>query len=155
MLAEQLESREQTDPRGQLPTEVAAAIPARRSFYEVRAANSPDTRLWQSKNSTAWTVVFETAPNFQPSCGNRFIYVKEVSDLTEMLHGADKVRGKISTVGLAASAEQAETLAMELARWGVTRICPLGQMQNPPLAWRQNGRPALADFVRWSDWEME
>jgi hypothetical protein len=100
-------------------------------------------------------VVFETAPIFQASCRNRFIYVKEVSDLAEMLHGADKVRDQISTVGLAASAEQAETLAAELACWGATRICPLGRMQNPPLVWRQDGRPALADFVRWSDWEME
>jgi len=155
MLADQLEAREQTEPLGPLPAEVSASITSRRSFYEVRAAHSPDTRLWQSKNSTAWTVVFENAPIFQASCRNRFIYVKEVSDLAEMLHGADKVRGKISTVGLAASAEQAETLAAELACWGVTRICPLGRMQNPPLVWRQDGRPALADFVRWSDWEME
>src|SRR6185436_9407435 len=106
------------------------------------AANSPDTRLWQSNDSTAWTVVFETVPQFQISCLNRFIYVKEVADLTEMIHSADKVRSKISTVGLAASGEQAQTLATELARWGVNRICPLGQMQNPPLAWRHDGRPA-------------
>src|SRR5204862_8113559 len=92
MLADQLEVREQIEPLGPLPAEVSAAVTSRRSVYDVRAAHSPDTRLWQSKNSTAWTVVFETAPIFQASCRNRFIYVKEVSDLAEMLHGADKVR---------------------------------------------------------------
>ena len=39
------------------------------------------------------------------------------------------------------------------AAWGVTRVCPLGQMQNPPLTWRHDGRPALGDFVTWVDWE--
>ena len=44
-------------------------------------------------------------------------------------------------------------LALQLARWGVTRVCPLGQMQNPPLTWRHDGRPALGDLVTWTDWE--
>jgi len=155
MLAGQLERREQTEPRGALPVEKSATIASRRSFYELRASHSPDTRLWHSQHSTAWTVVFEAAPQFQISCLHRFIYVKEVSNLTEALQSADAVRGKVSTVGLAASGDQSQTLATELARWGVTRVCPLGQMQNPPLAWRHDGRPALAELVRWADWEME
>jgi hypothetical protein len=155
ILAEQLEKREPTEPRGELPPEVSASITARRAFYETRAAHSPETRLRQSKDSTAWTVVFETAPIFQASCRNRFIYVKEVSDLRQMLQGADKVRGKIATVGLAASGEQIEPMAAELAHWGATRICPLGRMQTPPLSWRVDGRPVLGDLVRWSDLELE
>ena len=50
--------------------------------------------------------------------------------------------------------DRAQSLATELARWGVTRVCPLGQMQEPPLTWRHDGRPALADLVMWTDWEM-
>jgi hypothetical protein len=155
LIAERLENRERTEPRGRLDIHAANTISSRRSFYEVRAANSPDTRLWQSQGSTAWTVIFETTAAFQASCLNRFIYVKEVSDLTQMMQSADTVRGRISTVGLAASVDETQVMATELARWGVTRICPLGKMQNPPLGWRHDGRPALADFVRWSDWEME
>jgi hypothetical protein len=56
-------------------------------------------------------------------------------------------------VGLAAPEERAEELVTELARWGVTRVCPVGEMQNPPLTWRHDGRPALADLVTWTDWE--
>ncbi|MCX6894765.1 MAG: acyl-CoA reductase, partial [Verrucomicrobia bacterium] len=63
------------------------------------------------------------------------------------------VRGKVSTVGLAATEGRAPKLAAELARWGATRICPLGEMQNPPLAWRHDGRPALGDLVRWTEVE--
>jgi hypothetical protein len=76
-----------------------------------------------------------------------------VKDLTELLQNAEVVRGKVSAVGIAAP-EQAEELARQLARWGVTRVCPLGQMQNPPLTWRHDGRPALGDLVTWTDWEM-
>jgi hypothetical protein len=155
LLADELEHREQTEPRGELAAEPAAAIASRRGIYEVRAAHSPDTRMWHSQNSTAWTVVFEADPRFQTSCLNRFVYVKAVKDLPEMLHHAEAVRGKVSTVGIAALESQTEELAMQLARWGVTRVCPLGQMQNPPLTWRHDGRPALGDLVTWTDLEME
>ena len=153
-LADELERREAEEPRGELPVEAAAAIASRRSLYEVRAAHSPDTRQWLSRDSTAWTVVYEAEPRFQLSCLNRFIYVKGVQSLEEALQNAEAVRGKVSTVGLAAPEDHAQELATTLARWGVARVCPLGQMQNPPLAWRHDGRPALADLVTWTDWEM-
>ncbi|MBA4149413.1 MAG: hypothetical protein H0X66_14960 [Verrucomicrobia bacterium] len=154
LLAEELEATETKEPRGSLETEESAAIAYRRSFYEVRAAASEETRLWQSQDSTAWTVVFESDPRFMLSCLNRFIYVKAVTNLEEVLRGADSVHGKVSTVGLAASGAKAQQLAQQLARWGVTRICPIGQMQNPSFTWRHDGRPAIGDLVSWTDWEM-
>ena len=153
LLADELARREQTEPRGELATPHAAAIASRRGIYEVRAAHSPETLMWHSKESTAWTVVFEADARFQTSCLNRFIYVKTVKDLTQLLQYAEVVRGKVSTVGIAAAEHQAEELAGQLARWGATRVCPLGQMQNPPLTWRHDGRPALGDLVTWTDWE--
>jgi hypothetical protein len=153
MLAKELAQREGTEPRGQLPVAAAATIVSRRDFYRVRAAASAETRLWCSENSTSWTVVFEADARFQLSCLNRFIYVKSAANLTEALHQADNVRGKVSTVGIAAHDDQAQGLATELARWGVTRVCPLGQMQHPPLTWRHDGRPALGELITWTDWE--
>ena len=154
MLANELEKLELEEPRGPVPPESAAAIASRRALYEIRAAHIPDTHHWCSPDSTAWTVVFEADPRFQHSCLNRFIYVKEVSSLTEILRGADAVYGQISTVGLAAPMNRAPEIVTELARWGVTRVCPIGQMQNPPLTWRHDGRPALGDLVTWIDWEL-
>ncbi|HUA39207.1 MAG TPA: acyl-CoA reductase [Candidatus Sulfopaludibacter sp.] len=153
LLAEELERREQTEPRGELPTLHAAAIASRRAIYEVRAAHSPETQMWHSRETTAWTVVFEADPRFQVSCLNRFIYVKPVKDLTELLQHVEVVRGMVSTVGIAAAEHQTEELAVQLARWGVTRVCPLGRMQNPPLTWRHDGRPTLGDLVTWAEWE--
>jgi hypothetical protein len=155
LLGEELERREQTEPRGELPAEDAAAIASRRGIYEVRAAHSPETtRHWCSKDSTAWTVIYEADARFQMSCLNRFVYVKAVADLTAMLHGADDIREKVSTVGIAVPEEQTQEIATQLARWGATRVCPLGQMQNPPLTWRHDGRPVLGDLVTWTDFEL-
>ncbi|PYK99301.1 MAG: hypothetical protein DME19_09135 [Verrucomicrobia bacterium] len=148
MLAGELAKREQTEPRGNIPAADAAAIASRRAGYDIRAAASSDTRQWQSQGSTAWTVVYEADPRFQLSCLNRFIHVKAAASLSEALHTAE------TTAGLAATAARAEPLATELARWGVTRICPIGQMQVPPLTWRHDGRPSLGDLVTWTDWEQ-
>jgi hypothetical protein len=156
LLADELERREQTEPRGELAAEHAAVIASRRAFYEVRAAahaEGTETLMWHSRNSTAWTVIYETDPRFQLSCLNRFVYVKGVKDLQEMLQNAESVRDQVSTVGIAAPERKTHELAEQLARWGVTRVCPLGRMQNPPLTWRHDGRPALGDMVTWTDME--
>jgi hypothetical protein len=153
LLAGKLEALEKTHPRGALSAGDAAAIATRRVFYEVRAAHSPETKMWASRESTAWTVILENDPRFQMSCQNRFIYVKVVRELTEALQGAEPVREKISTVGLACGPAQTTELARRVARWGAKRICPLGQMQQPPLGWRHDGRPPLGDLVTWIDWE--
>jgi hypothetical protein len=153
LLAKELEALEESHPRGPLGAAEASDIARRRSFYEVRAAHSPETKMWASRQSTAWTVILENDPQFQISCLNRFIYVKTVSDVNQALHGADPMREQISTVGLAAGAGEAPELARKFARLGATRICPLGQMQRPPLGWRHDGRPALGELVTWCDWE--
>ena len=68
--------------------------------------------------------------------------------------GVDEILGKVSTVGIAAPPAKMKDLATHFARWGATRICPLGQMQNPPLTWRHDGRPALGDLITWTDFEL-
>jgi hypothetical protein len=152
--ADSLAELEQSQPRGPLPVQAAAAIATRRAFYQVRAAHSSDTQCWFSPNSTAWSVVCEADPRFQPSCGYRFVYVKSVTHLETALQAADTIRNEVATVGLAATQSEKNDVAIQLARWGVARVCPLGKMQNPPLAWRHDGRPALADLVSWTDYEL-
>jgi hypothetical protein len=123
-------------------------------FYQVRAAQGEGTRMWASDDSSAWTVVFEDNPDFQTSCLNRFIFVKPVATLPQLFLGAAAVQGRVSTVGLSAPINRAQELAAQFARWGATRVCPLGRMQRPPLTWRHDGRPALGDLVTWTDWEF-
>jgi len=116
-------------------------------------SGAPGLSSLTSDGSTAWTVIYEADPRFQLSCLNRFVYVKRTANLDDALHHSELVRGQVSTVGLAAMGERERELATQLGRWGVTRICRLGRMQRPPLAWRHDGRPSLADLVTWSGWE--
>ena len=153
-LAVELAKREACEPRGRISVEAAAVIASRRAIYEAIAAHRADAKIWASPDSTAWTVVFEHDVNFRFSPLNRFIYVKPVPEVAAVMQGVDEIHGKVSTVGIAAPPEKMRELALRFARWGATRICPLGQMQNPPLTWRHDGRPALGDLVTWTDWEQ-
>jgi len=153
LLALELSKREIAEPRGSISMEHSAHIASRRSLYDAILAHRADAKIWKSHNSTAWTVVFEHDTRFQFSCLNRFIYVKPVPDVSDVLQGIDSVHGKVSTVGVAAPPEKMKELAVRFARWGATRICPLGQMQNPPLTWRHDGRPVFGDLITWTDFE--
>jgi Acyl-CoA reductase (LuxC) len=154
LLAAELAQREAAEPRGKIPVEESAAIASRRAVYETLAAHRGDVKIWSSQNSTAWTVVFEHEVRFRFSPLNRFVFVKPVPDLAAVLQGIDEIHGKVSTVGIAAPPEKMPELARQFACWGATRICPLGQMQNPPLTWRHDGRPALGDLITWTDIEL-
>jgi hypothetical protein len=153
LLADELDNRESNEPRGSVPLEAAATIASRRSLYELRSVGAIDTRIWKSSDGTHWTVVYESEPRFQASCLHRFVYVKPVAHLEEALQAADAQRRVTSTVGIAAPEDRVEEIATRLARWGVTRVCPLGRMQEPSLAWRHDGQPALGVLLTWTDWE--
>jgi hypothetical protein len=170
LLAEELERIESSDPRGELSLEESAAIEARRTVYAMRAAMAPSpgdrpnhatvfgdawtsVKLWRSDGTTAWTVVYDSDPRFETSCLNRFLYVKPLRRFEDLLRHAGPVRHHVSTVALAASENRLGEMAMQLARWGVSRICPVGRMQEPPMAWRHDGRPALADLLTFTDLE--
>lgn len=169
-LASELGRRESADPRGEIPIEEAAAIASCRSAYRLRAATqsgvaernlsgslffetSATSRVWESEGSTAWTVVLDGDPRFKASCLNRFLYVKPVRSFEEVLRYAEPVRHQLSTVALAVPDERLPAISRTLARWGAKRLCPVGRMQEPPLAWRHDGRPSLADLVTWTDLE--
>jgi hypothetical protein len=154
LLAQELEKREAREPRGAVPAETAAAISTRRMFYEVRASSAETTRIWSSAGSTAWTVVHEADPQFQLSCLNRFVYIKPVAEAEQVIPVIASLPGKISTVGLAAPIHRAQEIATRLAAAGVSRVCRLGRMQDPPLSWRHDGRPSLGDLVTWTDFEF-
>ena len=153
MLAEELTARSETLPRGEISTKEAATIANMRRFYKIRSANNVGAIIWESENSTEWTVVQEDEKQFQTSPLNRFIFVKPIEHLDEMLHVLEPYRESISTVGIAASEVKLREFALKLGEWGVPRICPLGKMQRPPFAWRHDGRPTLGDLVRWTDLE--
>ncbi len=138
-------------PRGMLTTAEAASFATVRSEYEFRAASDNRVAVWASQDRNDWMVIYEDDPIFKPSCLNRVVYVKPIENLPAMVQLAQPFAGKISTVGVSHLNERVDSLASELARLGVHRICPIGQMQRPPLTWHHDGRPNLADLVTWVD----
>ena len=64
----------------------------------------------------------------------------------------EPVWGRISTVGLVGRlSSRAEWTFLNLG--GVSRFCPAGRMQFPPLTWHHEGRQTLAELVTWIDAE--
>lgn len=139
-------------PRGQ------AAIAERVAFAEWRATAGLEVagrRLaWTGDVDSAWTVAMHHVilpPD--PSPVPRMLTLMPVEEVSEVLEPLDRRRGLIATVGIGGPATRAAGVSESLAGAGVERICPLGRMQRPPAAWRRDGRPTLADLVRWADRE--
>jgi hypothetical protein len=57
-------------------------------------------------------------------------------------------RGMLEAAGVAAPPDRRPALDAMLKRAGVHWITAIGQMQKPPLAWTQGGRPRVADWVK-------
>ncbi|HUJ08433.1 MAG TPA: acyl-CoA reductase [Verrucomicrobiae bacterium] len=144
-------------PRGRLTVEEAAQIAKLRGAYEFRSATDTNVLIWASSVGlcacendgagetaqagtpmlpTNWLVVFEEDPMFTASCLNRVIFVKPIRQLESVLQLMQRFASNLSTVGVAPMNEHTTAFAKELAKVGVNRVCPLGQMQRPPLSWQ-------------------
>ncbi|MFS2037149.1 acyl-CoA reductase, partial [Polaromonas sp. CT11-55] len=55
-LAAEMAAYESTDPRGSITPLESAEIADLRANYRFRAASDPRVQVWESENSTAWTV---------------------------------------------------------------------------------------------------
>jgi hypothetical protein len=138
-------------PRGPLTVEEAAAVKRLRDAYEFRGATDRRVAVWAGSETNDWLVIYEDDPSFVVSCLNRVVYVKPTDGFKRILDSVKRFAGKISTVGIVPLDDRARDFAANLARLGVHRLCRLGQMQRPPLTWHHDGRPNLADLVRWMD----
>jgi len=147
-LAAEMERAHVREPRGALSISDANAIRQERANLAFRLANDEPVAVFESVNSTAWTVAFDATPGFPRSPLNRFIFVKPFpKDFAETL---THVRPHLSCAGV-----WPPTLenARKLADLGVSRICPVGRMQFPPATWHQDGQQVLAPLVHWIDCE--
>jgi hypothetical protein len=161
-LAEAMAAYQARVPRGQLSVEEAAEIARFRSGYEFRAASDRRLGIWSGPASdppsqddmlrrTSWSVIYDDSPAFTPSCLNRIVFVKPTDGYKRVLDAIQKFASSVSTVGVAPMSERAVAFAGDLAKMGIHRVCPIGQMQRPPLSWHHDGRPNLADLVSWTD----
>ncbi|MEO6053251.1 MAG: acyl-CoA reductase [Chthoniobacterales bacterium] len=147
-LAAQMETFQKQHPRGDLSVNEAAQIFHLRTSYRFRAVNDPRVALWESQNSDAWTVIYEDDSWFATSCLNRVVYVKPLPD--DISASLTSVQHWLGAIGIWPCEVQ---FAEKLQHFGASRICAIGQMQNPAFTWHQESRQTLAPLVRWVDFE--
>jgi hypothetical protein len=119
-------------------------------------------RVWlPPKAHLGWTLIHDPDPTFQPSPLHGVIYLRTVAE-SKLTTALASVAGRISTVGVAghlsagrmSGGEISSRLEKTFLSLGVSRFCPAGRMQFPPLTWHHDGRPVLGDLVTWIDYEL-
>lgn len=151
LLAEAMGDQEARLPRGAISAGEAAAVQQLRGAAEF----APGAEVHASPDGTAWTVLWDPDPVFAASCLNRAVRVKPVRDIVEVPMLVHRVAPLLQSVGVAADPERSQRLADALGAGGASRVVPIGKMAWPPPEWHHDGRPPLADLVRWCDWEVE
>ena len=136
-------------PRGRVGLEEAAAIRHVRTEAELRELKGEPVQLFASEGGTAWTVVYDEDPAFVPSCLNRVVRIKAVTDLAELPSLLRPARRYLQTVGVALSEDRLTDLAEKLATLGACRLCPIGRMPHPSFAWHHDGGHNLLPLLRW------
>jgi hypothetical protein len=146
-LARALESEwRQIKPQPARPLSVAARIVEARD-----TAHALGHGVWlPPKNHLGWTLIHDPEATFQPSPLHGVIYLRTVAE-SKVSAALASVAGRISTVGLVGEiSSRLENVFLSL---GISRYCPAGLMQFPPLTWHHDGRSTLADLVTWIDAE--
>jgi hypothetical protein len=135
-----------------------AAKPARPLSVTARITEARDVafarghRVWlPPSRHLGWTLMHHPDPTFSPSPLHGVIPIRVVAE-NKLSDALEPVWGRISTVGLVGRlSSHAEQVFLNLG--GVSRFCPAGRMQFPPLTWHHDGRQTLAELVTWVDME--
>jgi acyl-CoA reductase LuxC len=108
-------------------------------------------RLWlPPRRHLGWTLVHDPEPAFRPSPLHGVIYLRTANE-AGLRRALAPLAGRISTIGCAGkTSSRWERLFLSLS---VSRFCPAGRMQFPPLTWHHDGRSALGELVTWIDAE--
>jgi hypothetical protein len=103
--------------------------------------------LFRPNESLDWSITVEAEPIFRPTPLCRSLRILPLRDIAEIDDALQPARPFLQGAGLACPTSRQEVIVHLLTRAGVSRISPLGEMQKPPLNWRQGGRPRIADWV--------
>ncbi|MAI79817.1 MAG: hypothetical protein CL917_12805 [Deltaproteobacteria bacterium] len=150
-LADALAERTRACPPGDVSDQVRAHKKQARDEAEMRSGAGQDVQMRCSEN-TDWTVIAEPDSNWRPTPLHRFVRLYPVRDWETLQAALLPFRPHLSSVGLAGfqrSDTEKLDLKRRLGRLGFSRICPVGQLQGPALAWPHDGRPVLSPLARF------
>lgn len=135
-------------PRRKLDPEEAMSLRGARDEAEFTA-----DAVYGSQGDLAWAVIHNEAPAFLPSTLNRLLRTFAVDDLAQVGPVVAPHAGYLQTVAFAGPSERRAGVAEALGALGVSRVCPVGRVQEPSALWRHDGHPTVGSLVRWLDIE--
>jgi Acyl-CoA reductase (LuxC) len=127
---------------------LGAALRGFREDWKFRAATEPGVSVWESRENLDWVIIHDPSPELVTSPLHGTIFIKPMPPDPEL--ALSPIRRFISTIGLYPVNLESAGIAI---RSGAQRICPIGQMQHPPLTWHHDGWPSLGSLVRYVDVE--
>jgi hypothetical protein len=101
----------------------------------------------------AWTVVAEADARPRPAPLHRFVRVLPAGDVGGVARALEPFAPHLAALGAEGFGAEAAGLAERAAALGASRVCPLGRMQAPPLAWCHDGQGVLLPLARLTDVE--
>jgi hypothetical protein len=109
-------------------------------------------RIW---GRGPWGIVAETvaAHPLSPTPGFRSAQLTVVADLESAVAAVQGWQPWLQNAAIAASASTFAELAEKLAQLGCSRVTQVGAMPFPSFRWHHDGRPCIADLVRFCDIE--
>lgn len=140
-------------PLGRVEPADAAAIADERGSAELRAAAGQSVGR---REGDGFTLVAEPEPAFRGSPLHRFLRLHPFRDEAELAGALRPLAPHLAAIGVAGLARGGsdDPLLAALSDLGASRICPLGRMQAPPLAWCHDGRGVLLPLARFADLEI-
>jgi hypothetical protein len=134
-------------PPSRLTSAERLAVRRFRDEAEWRAFGGERAALFALGADGAGAVVVEPTPVFRPTPLCRSLRILAIAELAALGELLAPVRAWLECAGLAAPPQRRAALARRLEESGVHRVCEVGEMQRPPLTWRQGGRPRVADWL--------
>ncbi len=99
-------------------------------------------------------VVVQEADTFHPSPLGRFVRLVPVRSLDAALELVRPLQGLLQNASIACPDESRRRhIATALAREGVARVCPPGNMGTPSMMWHHDGFPCISKMLTFCDWE--
>ncbi len=142
-----LSNQAQELPPARLPIGDRLAVRKFRDEAEWEMFAGERVRLFALDNEAAGTVRIEARPALRPSPLGRSLRIMPIGDFRDLAELLAPGRRWLEGAGLGTAAERWADCATLLAASGVHRVAPLGELQRPPLEWRQGGRPRVGDWV--------
>ncbi len=142
-VAEAMAGLERRWPRAAIPAVEAAQVQQLRRLAELSGDD-----LWQSPETTAWTVRLDRSDRFEPAPAARFVWLHRVASFEAAARAMAPAASRLAALGWGAPRACAEELPRELRALAPGFVAPVGRMQRPPLGWNHDGASDLEWLVR-------